>query len=264
MVRRMGLRVCVLGSSSAGNSVYVGSGSTHVLVDAGFSARETERRLKSIGVAAESIGGICVSHEHADHTAGLAVLHRRRGVPVYANAATAEALSRSPTCVDLPWRIFTTGAAFEIGDLRIEPFSVPHDAYDPVGFVIASGAVRVGIATDIGMATTLILERLRHCQAVVLESNHDEFMLQSSPRPWSLKQRIASRHGHLSNRHAAEVIRGICGPHLRHVFLAHLSRECNEVDLALRAALEGLEAVNARHIHLAPTYPDRVSEVWAG
>ncbi|MDZ4200402.1 MAG: MBL fold metallo-hydrolase [Kiritimatiellia bacterium] len=257
----MSIQLCVLGSSSAGNATYVASGGDGVLIDAGFSARELGRRLESIGVALSSIRAVCLSHEHRDHTAGLAVLQKRYGIPVYANRGTAEGLSgQFPTPLQI--RIFETGSDFTIGELTLHPFAVPHDAYEPVGFVIRNGGLRVAVTTDLGMPTALIRERLRSCRALVLEANHDPDLLRASGRPWSLKQRILGRQGHLSNQHAAELLAEIASSDLEQVFLAHLSGECNTWDLARREALAALSTPERRHIRISPTYPDRVAEFW--
>lgn len=259
----MSLRVSILGSGSSGNCTYIASDQTAVLIDAGLSAREIGRRLESVGADLSDVQGICVSHEHGDHTQGLSVLHRRKGVPLYANGGTVEALCRDPTFTELSWRIFTTGSAFTVGDLIVEPFSVPHDAYEPVGFVVSCGDARVGVVTDMGMPTTLIRERLRHCRLLVVESNHDEQMLQDAERPWHLKQRIRGRQGHLSNQRAAAMLAEIAGPHLTTVFLAHLSADCNRPDLARRTMLDVLGAAGHTHISVNVTYPDRPTELFA-
>ncbi|HMP77075.1 MAG TPA: MBL fold metallo-hydrolase [Kiritimatiellia bacterium] len=260
----MGLEICILGSGSSGNCTYVASEQTALLIDAGLSARAVERRLGEIGRSLAMIRGVCVSHEHGDHTQGLRVLHQRAGIPLYANGGTIEALRRNPEFAELRWQVFTTGAPFTVGDLVVEPFSVPHDAYEPVGFVIAHGDARVGVVTDMGLCTTLIRERLRHCQAVVVESNHDEQMLQDAQRPWHLKQRIRGRQGHLSNAGAASLLVDIAGPQLRQVFLAHLSEDCNSPDLARKTAHDMLLKAGHTHINVSVTHPDRPTEVWAG
>lgn len=260
----MALRVCVLASGSSGNCTYVGSDTTGILLDVGISAREVARRLESIGVSLEQINGVCISHEHSDHTSGLSALCRRRHWPVYVNSATMEALGSEPAMAGLRWHIFMTGAPFQVGDLAIEPFSVPHDAMDPVGFVVSHNGTQVGVATDVGMVTTLLRERLRRCRVLVVEANHDERLLENSNRPWYLKQRIRGRQGHLSNRGAAEVLAEIAGGGLECVFLAHLSQECNRCDLALQTVSDSLERAGHARVRVALTYPDRVSEVWSG
>jgi len=260
----MSLRACVLASSSSGNCTWVASPTTAILVDAGLSARTIRQRLEAIGADPAAVRAVVISHEHSDHTAGIARLQRGQGIALYANQGTREGIERDPSLQGLDWRQFATGHAFEIGDLRIAPFAVPHDAYDPVGFVIEHGGVTLGIATDLGTPTGLIREKLRPCRALVLEANHDEHLLQNSRRPWPLKQRILGRQGHLSNRHAAEMAAEIAGPHLTDIFLAHLSAECNdprsaraEVEAALRTAGHG-------HVRVRMTYPDRPGELWEG
>ncbi len=258
------MKVCVLGSSSAGNCTYVASGRTAVLVDAGLSGRETGKRLAEIGVATDSISAICLTHEHGDHTSGLAALSRAGRISLYANSGTAEGMAAKPGAAPLPWNIFSNGSPFQVGDMVIEPFSVPHDAYDPVGFVIRCDEVRVGVVTDMGMVTGLIRERLRPCNVLVIESNHDERMLKDADRPWHLKQRIIGRQGHLSNDHAAELVSEIGGAHLRMVFLAHLSGDCNRPELALMAVTESLTKRGLTHVRVDVAPPDRVSSVWEG
>ena len=259
----MSLRICVLASGSSGNCIFVGSERFGLLIDGGLSGRETTRRLESAGVGPSCLRGLCLSHEHADHTAGVAILHRRFGLPIYANRGTIEALASDADFSNLPWRVFTSGQAFELEDLTVEPFPVSHDAYEPVGFVIRSGTASVGIVTDMGADTILVRERLRPCNALLVEANHEERLLRDSQRPWSLKQRILGRQGHLSNAGLAALLSEIAGPHLRHVFLVHLSEECNRPHLAVRAARTALDQVGQSHTHVHLTYPDRISEmIW--
>jgi phosphoribosyl 1,2-cyclic phosphodiesterase len=258
----MSLRVCVLGSGSTGNCTFIGSGSAAVLIDAGLSAMQISSRLEKIGTPLSGVHGICVSHEHNDHTAGLRVLHRRHGIPVYANSGTVEALSRDEELTALDWRVFSTGTTFAVGEFHIEPFTVPHDALEPVGFVVQANGTRVGVVTDMGMATALIREKLRSCRVIVLEANHDENLLKNSKRPWPLIQRILGRQGHLCNEAAAETLAEIAGPDLRHVFLAHISQQCNRLELALKTAEKKLKGKGHTHIRISLTYPDHVSDIW--
>jgi len=210
------------------------------------------------------IHGICLSHEHNDHTAGLRVLNRRHGIPVYANSGTVEALSRGEALAGLEWQVFSTGTAFSVGSFSVEPFTVPHDALDPVGFVVQAGGVRIGVVTDMGMSTTLIREKLKSCHVIVVEANHDEDMLKTSKRPWSLIQRILGRQGHLCNEAAAQMLAEIAGPDLRHVFLAHISQQCNRRELALKTVERMLRTKGHAHIRISLTYPDQVSDIWEG
>lgn len=256
------MKVCILASSSAANCTYISSGDTSILVDAGLSAKETAARLEAIGASVGALRGICLSHEHSDHVSGLRVLQSRYGIPIYANAGTADAVALLPNHEGLKWKIFSTGSPFTIGGLRIEPFSVPHDAYEPVGFAISDGTHRVGVVTDMGVATTLVRQRLSGCHGLVIESNYDELLLRNSKRPWPLKQRIMGRQGHLSNQHAAELLEQIASPALRRVYLAHLSTECNDPHLALKAMREGLARAAAVTSEVQLTYPDRATDLW--
>lgn len=258
----MGITLCILGSGSAGNCILFGSAATRMLIDAGLSGRETVRRLEVIGVDPATLQAVCVTHEHGDHIAGLRALRTRFGLELYANSGTIDSIRTDDSARDLKWRVFATGFPFDIGDIRVEPFSVPHDACEPVGFILSAGGIRAGIVTDIGVVTHLVRERLRQCEVLVLESNHDEQLLRASPRPWQLKQRIAGRQGHLSNQTAADLIVEVAGERLTDVFLAHISAECNQPELALKTIRTVLCDKGLSRIRLRLTYPDRVSDVW--
>lgn len=258
----MGLRLCILGSSSRGNSIYVASGKTSILIDAGLSARQIRLRLARIGVDIEDIDAVCVTHEHADHVGGLRVLMRQARAKLFANTGTARAVARIKRHEHLNWNLFSTGSPFSIGDLDIMPFSLSHDAYEPVGYTVASGTAKIGIATDLGMVTTLARERLRGCEALVLEANHDEQLLAASRRPWALKQRIMGRQGHLSNSAAGQAVVDCAGERLARVYLAHLSQECNRLTLARQMVGDMLAKADLGHIQISETYPDRESECW--
>ena len=240
-------QLTVLGSGSSGNCALVETGGTRVLIDAGFSARKIAGALENVGVQPAQIDAILLTHEHSDHAAGIAVWSRRHKTPVYANRLTAEALSRETR--DTAWRIFATGSDFPIGDLHIQSFAIPHDAAEPVGFVLRHADVGLGFLTDLGFATRMVTERVRHVHTLVIETNHDEKMLHNDTRrPWAVKQRILSRHGHLSNAAAAEVLAEIAGNGLQRAVLGHLSEDCNTPELAVstvrnRLVLSGAEAV---------------------
>ncbi len=251
------LRICVLASGSSGNCIHVESPTTALLVDAGLSAKKTLHRMGEANLDPEKLSAICVSHEHTDHVAGIRILSKKLNLQLYANGGTASAVRGTK---ELDWNIFSDASPFTIGDIEILPFRLPHDAYAPVGFVLRHGEARIGIATDLGMPTELIRERLRNCQLVILEANHDKDMLRNSHRPWSLKQRILSRQGHLSNETAAELLADIAGDSLQQVFLAHLSSDCNSLDLALHTVRSHLKSVGLEHIRILPTHPDRISE----
>ncbi len=259
----MSVKLCVLASGSSGNCTLIQYGDAALLIDAGLSAKEIGIRMEQAGCGFGAVAGICVSHEHSDHVSGLMQIHQRHQIPVYTNRGTSEALQRNANLSGLPCRIFSTGQSFVVGPFRVDPFSVPHDAYEPVGFIVSVGDMRLGVVTDMGMATTLIRAHLKTCRAVVVESNHDEKMLRDAKRPEYLKQRIAGRQGHLSNHAAAGLLADIAGPHLEVVYLAHLSEQCNQGDLALRTTRKVLDAAGHQHVRVLLTHPDKVSEVWA-
>jgi len=247
------VRLTILGSSSSGNCAYVETEETRVLIDAGFSLRQIRQRLATIGRAPENLTGILVTHEHSDHVQSLPALCGKLGIPVYLNRPTHEAVEYQ-TQTRLACRLFTTGASFEVGDILVETFSIPHDAQDPVGFLLRTSAGNIGFLTDLGHTTRLVLERIRPAHALVLEANHDVKMLQDCPRrPWSLKQRILGRHGHLSNEAAADAAEQIMSADLRHLYLGHLSQECNRPELAHRVVSERLQKIGANHVQLELT-----------
>jgi phosphoribosyl 1,2-cyclic phosphodiesterase len=248
------VQLTILGSGSGGNCAYLETDEARLLVDAGFSLRQIRQRLASIGRVPENLTGVVITHEHSDHIAGLAQLAQKIEVPVYANRPTAEAIQYQ-TGAKLNYRLFATGATFEVGDVAVETFAIPHDAQDPVGLLFRTAAGNVGFLTDLGHATKLALERVRPAQVLVLESNHDVKMLQECPhRPWSLKQRILGRHGHLSNEAAAEAAAEIMSADLRHLYLGHLSRQCNLPEIALRVMQKRLQDIGATHVRLEMTH----------
>ena len=258
----MRVEICVLASGSAGNCIYVAGGGTRLLVDAGLSLKETQARLAPLGLGMDAIQAVLFTHDHADHCQRVDVFQRRHDLAFYANEGTALGIEQVVKCSDLRWQIFETGSPFAIGGLEIEPFSVPHDAADAVGFAISDGRVRLGIATDFGTTTTLIRRKLADCDALILETNHDVEMLRQSGRPWSLIQRILGRQGHLSNEDAAELLTGVLGPRLRTVFLAHISAKCNtplQAERVLRAALQRTGRDDIRLVHTsAETVSERI------
>jgi len=227
------VRVTILGSGSEGNATLVEAEGVGILIDAGFSGRDIEYRLRHIGLDPESLGGIVVTHDHVDHTRGMGVLARRFGVPLYLTRRTAAAcaalLSGEERVVE-----YASSTPFAIGPLEVHPFLTVHDAVDPVAISVFHRATgtKMGIATDLGRPTTAVRASLAGCHVLILEANHDDAMLWRGPYPWSVKQRIASSHGHLSNRASAQLLRELFHPGLVAVALAHLSQHCNEGPLA--------------------------------
>jgi phosphoribosyl 1,2-cyclic phosphodiesterase len=235
------LKVATLGSGSRGNSVFVESGKTRFLVDAGFSGSEISRRLGLLGIPPASIQAIVVTHEHRDHTSGIGIAARRWNWPLYLTPATERAcapLLRGTETI----RHYHGETPFDLGDVRVHPSSTCHDAADPVALTVLDpgSGLKVGVATDLGRATTPVRNALAGCHFVVLESNHDEIMLRESPYPWSVKQRIGGSRGHLSNRLATDLAVDLLHPALGGFLLAHLSDECNEPDAAVDMARKRL------------------------
>src|SRR5438067_8279371 len=201
----MAVSISVLASGSRGNTAMVCSASTRILVDAGISCRETFKRMKSAGEDPNSLSAIVITHEHCDHVYGLATLAKKLSIPIFMTGATHQAWARSirnatgeaPKISKL--EIFPAGHRFIIGDIEVMPFTIPHDAADPVGFTFHSEGVKVAFATDLGYMPASVRDHLRRCDVLILESNHDVEMLRVGPYPWSVKQRVMSRVGHLSN-----------------------------------------------------------------
>ena len=226
----------MLGSGSAGNSALIATEHCRLLIDGGLSARQLMLRLALCGFDPNDLDGVLLTHEHGDHVSGLEVLCRKFQVPIYCNALTAEAVRFCSLGAHRNWRIFRTGSSFSICDIAVESFPVPHDAVEPVGYTFHAGGVALGYVTDLGQATRLTIERLREVQTLVIETNHDEKLLQNDRnRPWPVKQRIMSRHGHLSNAAAAAVIEHLLPGKIERVVLGHLSRDCNTPELAKHA-----------------------------
>jgi len=231
-------RFHVLGSSSAGNCAFLDTGSTRLLIDAGFSGRRTVAMLREIGVEPEDLDGVFITHEHSDHASGVRGLSRFRDLPFFANRDTAQALQGKMER-KAPWKIFETGRPFVFRDLEIQPVAVPHDAYDPVCFLFSWGEddlfnPRRSLAwvNDLGHVPPAIASILEKAETLVIEANYDEDLLEKdAKRPWSLKQRIRSRHGHLSNKETLTALRAVEKPRWRRIFLSHLSQDCNDPSL---------------------------------
>jgi len=233
------MRVAVLGSGSSGNALVVESGTKRLMIDAGFSCREIEKRLAAIGIDGQDFDGLVVTHEHSDHTRGVSRFARRHRVPIFATEGTLSELEFDTEFLEV--QVLSSGRAVQIGAFVIEPFAIPHDAREPIGVVVEDEAGnRLGLVADLGSRSQLAWARLTDLDFLVLESNHDLEMLRSGPYPWPLKQRVAGRHGHLSNREAAEGIAEIDTARLEWAVLYHLSRTNNLPGLALQAAGEAL------------------------
>jgi phosphoribosyl 1,2-cyclic phosphodiesterase len=245
------LRFCCLGSGSAGNAWVVestdGLFATRVLIDNGFNSAQLARRLARVGLALEQIDALVLTHEHSDHVGGVAALLKRRPMAVLASAGTARAaqLDTVPT-----WRRVRAGDDIDVGALQLRPFAVPHDAAEPVHFVVSDGVRRLGIVTDIGAPAASVAAALGGVDALVLECNHESDLLLGGAYPPFLKQRIGGELGHLSNSDAAQLLAQVRHRALRHVVAAHLSRSNNRPDLA-RKALAGALGCEPHDVQVA-------------
>jgi phosphoribosyl 1,2-cyclic phosphodiesterase len=246
------LRFASLGSGSLGNALVVEVARTRLMLDCGFSLRETESRLARIGLEPSDLSGIIVTHEHADHGEGVFPLARRFGIPVWLTHGTLAALRETLAGADeeCSFNLIDSQRGFSVGDLLVQPFTVPHDAREPVQYVLSDGANRLGVLTDTGCSTAHIRSNLSGCDALVLECNYDSGMLTCGPYPAALKARIASHLGHLDNRTSGEILAALDRSRLRHVIAAHLSETNNTPELA-RAALAEVLRCEPRWISVA-------------
>lgn len=256
----MAVSVSVLASGSRGNCAVVASSTTRLLVDAGLSCRETFKRVRALGERAEQISAILITHEHSDHVAGLERLTAKLNVPVFLTAPTHHAWKKNlrdeegKTPELKKVEHFAAGRSFQVGDIAVTPFTIPHDAADPVGFTFRTEGVKVGFTTDLGYMPVSVRDHLRGCDVLVMESNHDVEMLRSGPYPWSVKQRVMSRVGHLSNESLAEFFTTDYDGCASYVVLAHLSEQNNHPEIARRAAelaLQGRQGLWRNRVMLA-------------
>jgi phosphoribosyl 1,2-cyclic phosphodiesterase len=238
------LAVCSLASGSKGNATYISNGDTSILIDAGLSGVEIQRRLASRNLDPEHLNAIIVTHEHSDHIRGVGVLSRRYNLPVYINRETHRA---SPGLGSLhETKSFECGRTFQISNLTVHPFSISHDAEDPVGFTIGQNGATIAIATDLGIATSMVKDHLKQCSLLILEANHDQKMLETGPYPWPLKQRIKSRTGHLSNTSSKILLEELQHENLQHVILAHLSEINNTPQRAFAEVTKAITRCSAK------------------
>ena len=247
------MKFASLGSGSEGNSLLVsatsGTTHTHLMLDCGFGLKEAERRLARAGVAPQALHGILVTHEHSDHVGGVFKLARRHKLPVWLSHGTWEGSPRDDMAgVDI--RICRDGEAFDVGDLQVTPYTVPHDAREPLQYVASDGRSKLGVLTDVGQTTPHLVDALAGCDALLLEFNHDSDMLAQSAYPAWLKSRIAGPLGHLSNAHAAALLASLDRSKLKRLVAAHLSKKNNTPVLAL-AAIAGVTAGDGVEVVMA-------------
>lgn len=235
--------LCPLASGSKGNAIYIGTPCSKILIDVGISVKDLMHRLSSIDVDIEQLDAVLLTHEHIDHIRGLSALVRKKNIPVFANIETAKAVA-ALVKAPLKFKIFSTGDPFTIGDIGIHPFTVSHDAMDPVAFALQIDGIKIGICADLGFVSSSVLHMLQYCHYLYIEANHKPSMVHACARPLIYKQRVLSRLGHLSNEEAADVIDAVYHDRLRHIYLAHLSSECNHPDVALHTVRERLQKHN--------------------
>ena len=229
------MRLCSIASGSSGNCIYVGTDNTHVLVDAGISGKKIQQGLNSLDLSTADLDGIMVTHEHSDHISGLGVIARKYEIPIYTTGGTADAMLRSGSLGKIPDGLIheiREDEPFYIRDLKVHPFTIPHDAAQPVGYRLEHQDKAVGIATDLGKFNQYIIDNLQNLDALLLEANHDVRMLQVGRYPYYLKQRILGDRGHLSNENAGRLLCRLLHDGMKAVFLGHLSKENNYEELA--------------------------------
>lgn len=254
------IRFAVLGSGSGGNSAVVECGEVRLMIDAGLSAKQLCLRLEILGIDPASLTGILLTHEHGDHVRGLKVFLSKHPVPVFATRDTQRVV-RSAGITGGHWKTFETSQSFRIGDALVRTFATQHDAVDPVGFVIDHQSRRLGLVSDAGHVTRSMTDCLRDLHGLFVEANYDESLLEAdTKRPWPIKQRISSRHGHLSNTQVAELIREISHPALNRVVLGHLSSDCNTPDIVLASLRQCLGDLGHHHVSLHCASQDQPSE----
>jgi len=242
----MAVSLSLLASGSRANCALVASSTTHILIDAGLSCRETFKRLRALGEKPDQLSAILITHEHSDHIAGLQRLASKLNVPVFLTESTHREWGRAMRdeqgkIPELPkLERFASGSGFQVGDIEVKPFTIPHDAADPVGFTFRTEGVKIGFATDLGYMPVSVRDHLRGCDILVIESNHDLEKLRTGPYPWSVKQRVMSRVGHLSNDALAEFFSSDYDGGAAYVVLAHLSEQNNHPEIARAAAENAL------------------------
>jgi phosphoribosyl 1,2-cyclic phosphodiesterase len=257
------MRFAVLGSGSGGNSAVVECGGVRLLIDAGLSAKQLNLRLAMLGVDPSSLHGILLTHEHGDHVKGLKVFLKQHPVPVFSTPAT-RTIVRESGIEGVVWKSFETSQTFRVESVIVRSFAVQHDAVDPVGFVIGDGSRSMGFLSDAGHVTRSMTDCLQRLDSLFVEANYDEGLLAAdNKRPWSTKQRISSRHGHLSNDQVASLLDEIAHPGLSRVVLGHLSSDCNRPDLVLDRLRRGLGLLGHHHIDLHCASQDEPTD-WFG
>lgn len=243
------MNLCSIASGSSGNCIYVGNDSTHLLIDAGISKKRIEEGLTSIDVDPTKLNGILITHEHSDHISGIGVMARKYCLPIYGTVETIASILKTKNVGKIPeecFRFIKPDEPFVVNDIEVSPFSMSHDASNPVCYTLTSDNKKVGVATDLGVFDEHIIRNLSNSEIILLEANHDVNMLQVGSYPYYLKQRILGNRGHLSNENAGKLLNQIMHDRLKYIFLGHLSKENNFEELAYETVKNELETGNAR------------------
>ena len=256
----MSVRICVLGSGSGGNCTLVATERTRLLVDAGFSFREIQQRLRKIGEEPGRVDAVLITHEHSDHVAGLQTLAKKLKKPIFVTPLTESRLDWGDTEPLL--EKFHAGQRWMIGDIQIDSFTIPHDAVDPVAFCFRAEGMKLGVVTDLGYMPESVKQQVRGCQLLVLESNHDLDMLKVGPYPWFVKQRVMSRVGHLSNHAVSEFLEADYDRGSQVLVLAHLSEQNNHPEIARLTATQALRGAGAQGTRLVLAEQRHPTEVF--
>lgn len=255
------MRLCSIASGSSGNCIYVGTDTTHVLVDVGISRKRTEEGLKSLGICPGELDAIFVTHEHSDHISGLGVFSRKYKVPIYATTRTVDAIKGARSLGEIDGELFQTVKAderFTIKDMTVNPMRISHDAADPVAYRFSYGRQKIGVVTDLGTYNDYTVECLKGMDALLLEANHDVNMLQVGPYPYPLKQRILGDRGHLSNENSGRLLSRLLHDKLQYIVLGHLSKENNMPELAYETVK--LEITQSDNCYKAGDFPIQVAK----
>ena len=262
----MTVRFCSLASGSSGNCHLINDDKQFILIDAGLSGKQIENKLKEVDVDPKNISAILVSHEHSDHISGVGILSRRYNIPIYANNGTWDGMEcKIGKINEANINFFKTNENFSIGDFNIKPYTISHDANEPVGFSIEKNNIKISIATDLGYISDNIIEEISGSNLLILESNHDEEMLKAGSYPYSLKRRVLSNMGHLSNEAAGNAIVELVSKNVKSILLAHLSKENNFPELAIATVkniLESKKIMIGKDVELDLLHRDRVSNIY--
>ncbi|MCR5278518.1 MAG: MBL fold metallo-hydrolase [Lachnospiraceae bacterium] len=239
------MRLCPIASGSSGNSIYVGSDTTHILIDAGISGKRICEGLNSLDLSPNDISGLLITHEHSDHIQSIGVMARKYGIPIYATEGTVSAVKNMKSCGEIDDSLITIVRAdhkFTIGDIVVNPVRISHDAAEPVAYTLESEHRKASVITDLGIYNDYIINALEGSNVILAESNHDVRMLQVGPYPYYLKQRILSDHGHLSNENCGRMLSRVLHDGVKEIILGHLSKENNIPELAYEAVRLEIEA----------------------